>query len=204
MNYKLETKRTYNTFADDFESKFKIHAQQYLKKEMRKFLELLSPKSKILDIGSGPGDHALLFQNQGHEITCIDLSEEMIKKCKENGLNAQLMDFENLEFPENSFDGIWACTSLLHIPKENLGKILKQISQIMKPQGIFFLGMKQGNGECFNIQDRYPGTKRWFSLYTNEELRKYLEPHFKIKFYFGTTINGKQTFLNYLLTKKII
>ena len=48
----------------------------------------------------------------------------MIRLCKQKGLNAQIGDLENLPFDDNSFDGIWACASLLHMPKSNLPKVL--------------------------------------------------------------------------------
>ncbi len=200
-DYKEETKKAYDLFTNTFERKFEDHFYQNLD-EVREFLNRLPKNSKILDIGCAAGTHALYFQNQNHEVFCIDISEEMIKRCREKGLKAEVMDFENLIFPRNSFDGIWAYTSLVHSPKEKLDDILKQISHILKPEGIFFLGTKKGEDEGFRIQDKYPGTKRWFSLFSDKEIRDYLKPHFQVIFHSEKKVDDNHTFLHYILRKK--
>src|SRR3989338_4372351 len=152
MDYRSETKRCYDLFADDFDTKFEVYVQQYLYQEIAELTRRLPPPATIVDLGSGPGNQALYLQHQGYKLTCIDISETMVEKCRQKGLAATVMDFENLEFPSNSFDGVWAYTSLLHIPKQNLEWALMQISAIMKPSAYFFLGMKEGSGEGFRKQ----------------------------------------------------
>ncbi len=201
-NYKTETIKAYDTYAEDFCRKTEKYAKElnYLKEIVDKFLKNIPQKGKILDVGCGSGNYALLFKNKGYNVVCVDLSKEMIKISKERGLNAHIMDFENLKFPNNSFDGVWAYASVFHIPKANLNSALKQIYQIIKPKGIFYLGVFQGNGESFKTDNNYPDTKRWFSLYEDEELRKYLEPYFKVLFFSETKL--EHNFLNYILKKK--
>lgn len=198
-DYKVETERSYNAFVDVFDTKFEEYLK-YVENEIDEFLRRLPSNGSILDVGSGPGNHALRFQNRGYEVLCIDIAEEMIQRCEDSGLEAKLMDFENMQIPENSFDGAWAYTSLLHVPKENFGGVLNQISKVVKPSGIFFLGMKEGDGEGFIIEDKYPGTKRWFSLYTNNELREYFKDLFQVEFHSKTKVKDK-IFLNYILRK---
>ena len=201
MDYKEETRHAYNTFPDTFDNKFETYLQQSGEK-INKFLKRLPSNSKILDAGSGAGNHAVHFQQAGHNVICIDISEEMIKLCRKKALSAQIMDFEHLKFSPESFDGVFAYTSLLHVPKEKIRDILEQISRVLKPSGIFFLGMKKGNNEGFRVQDKYPGIKRWFSLYTDKELRTYLVPLFHIESYFEITRDEQHSYMNYILKKK--
>ena len=202
MDYKEETRKSYDKFPKDFENKFRNYIEDYLVEEIKEFLKRLPPKAKILDIGCAAGDKALYLKKLGYELTCIDISEEMVKICKENGLNARVMDCEDMEFAENSFDGVLAYTSLLHVPKNKLLKIIERISEIMKSGGWFFLGMKEGDGEGFRGQEKYPGTKRWFSLYRDNELREYLLKYFNVDFYSETKRDESHMFLNYILKKK--
>ncbi len=202
MNYKSETTKTYDTFPDEFEEKFKSYLQDYLRTEVDEFLKHLPPKGKILDVGSGAGNQALYFKNLGYEVVCIDLSKEMIRKCIEKGLNAFLMDFEEINLPERSFDGVWSYTSLLHSPKSKMQEILKQILIVLKPNGVFFLGMKQGVGADFKVQEKYPGTKRYFSHYLDDELKELLTPMFNLIFSSKTKLRETNVYLNYVLTKK--
>lgn len=63
------------------------------------------------------------------------------------------------------------------------------------------MGMKQGDFEGFLESDKYPGCKRFFSLYSDPELRGALEPHFEI-FHTSVVPLGDSTFLNYLTRDK--
>ena len=201
MDYKEETKKAYDMYSDIFENKFDEY-MNYIKEELDKFFNSLPANPKILDAGSGPGNHSLYLKNKGAEMFCIDISKVMVKRCIAKGLKAEVMDFEHLHLAENSFDGILVYTSLLHIPKNKFLDILLKISKCMKPAGILFLGMKKGEGEGFVVRDdRYLGTKRWFSLFSDEELRKMINSHFSIELFSETTVERK-IFFNYFLRKK--
>ncbi|MBN1644731.1 class I SAM-dependent methyltransferase [Candidatus Woesearchaeota archaeon] len=156
--------------------------------------------SKVLDIGCGTGNYSVYFKEKGHDVIAIDISEAMVDHCKERGIDARLMNFADLDFHSESFDGIWAYASLFHVPKDKLPDILKQIHNISKNNSIIYLGVKQGDGEGFVEDNRYPGTKRWFSFYQDEELRELFGPLFNVKFHLVTKSNTN--YLNYLLDKK--
>ncbi|MBC7086585.1 MAG: methyltransferase domain-containing protein [Methanomethylovorans sp.] len=65
---------------------------------------------KVLDVGTGPGFLALMCAEMGNEVTAIDLSDNMLKKAKENALirgvsiDFRQGDAENLELPDDYFD----------------------------------------------------------------------------------------------------
>lgn len=61
----------------------------------------------------------------------------MVELCLQKGLEAYQMDLENLKFSSSSFDGIWAYTSLLHMPKANFPKILDNIASFLSDNGLF-------------------------------------------------------------------
>ena len=102
---------------------------------------------KILDVGSGPGRDSYFFKECGCNPICIDNSEEMIVLCKEKGLEAHVMDMEDMRFKEKSFDGVWAYASLLHTPKIKFDNILKNINLLLNDDGLFFIGMVGGDTE---------------------------------------------------------
>jgi len=197
-DYKEETKKVYEKFTLKFAEKFAEYLPKYLLMEIEEFAKKIPGGGKILDIGSGSGDHALFLKNKGFDVFCIDISPEMIELCKEKGLKAKVMDLEKLQFQPKSFDAVWAYTSLLHIPKSNLNSVLKKIKETLKPNGIFFIGMKKGAGEGFVSENKYPGVKRWFSLFSDEELRDFLEVYFIIDSYSETKVDDDHVFLNYL------
>lgn len=201
-NYKSETKEAYDKFAPEFEKKFEEHFYKYVQEKADKYIILLKGKT-ILDLGSGPGNHAIYFKQKGLNVFCLDNSEEMIKLCKEKGLYAKLGDIEDLKFAPESFDGVWAYASLLHIPKEKIGTILEKIYLILKKEGLLAIALKEGSGEGFETDERYPGSKRWFSYYSEEEIGGIFGKYFVIKAH-SKTVGKKTIFNHYILKKKSI
>lgn len=201
MDYKTETVRAYNTYPEKYDVWFN-ESFSYFKDRADAFISYLAGK-KIVDLGSGPGNHAEYFKKKGFNVLCIDISEAMIKLCKRKGLKAEIMDIEDLQLPEKSYDGIWANSSLHHIPKEKIPKILNQIIKILKSNGFLYLAVKEGKGQGFEINEKYPGTRRWFTYFMDEEIRKLFGESFDIIHFSRINIPGsKIIFLNYLLRLK--
>ena len=112
-----------------------IHLGDRLLRE-RKF-DLRGSKS-ILDVGSGAGQiakHLLKFADPQAEITCFDLSHEMLRRaCKR--LKSQrpryvVADITRLPFPDRSFDCVTCGYVLEHVPDPRLG--LSELSRVMMP-----------------------------------------------------------------------
>jgi len=175
MDYKRITIESYNKDVKKFSKGFKV-MNSIKSHRFQKFIDLLKGR-KILDLGCGSGDHSLYFKQRGLDVTSIDLSEEMIKLCKERGLDALLMDIENLKFEDKSFDGIWAATSLLHIPKSKLGTVVKKLNSILISGGILYVSVKESKGEKL-VEDKSGNTKRFFVFLREEELENLFEKYF--------------------------
>ncbi|RLQ96203.1 class I SAM-dependent methyltransferase [Falsibacillus albus] len=159
------------------------HLQSWKINEMNKFIEKTPPKGTLtlLDLGSGPGHQADYFKNNGFEVTCIDLSTSMIETCKQKGLNAIEMDFSDLEFPSSHFDLVWSMNSLLHIPKAELPITLKNIQSVLKPGGLFYMGV-YGGAESEGIwEDDTYEPKRFFSFYRHKDIQMAVSAFFKVE-----------------------
>ena len=163
----LETLKTYKEIALLWNGKHPN--MDFWRSEFEKFQRFL-PKKKIIDIGCGSGRDATLFVSAGYEYTGIDLSDDMLTVAKELVPEATFlnMNMYSLNFPDRCFDGFWATASLLHIPKKNIGIVLREIKRVVSVGGVGFIAMKEGKGE--GMVDR-----RFFALYTLEEFREVLE-----------------------------
>jgi SAM-dependent methyltransferase len=137
-------------------------------------------KRSLLEIGSGPGRDAKLFQDQGLDVVCIDLSPEMVKRCQAKGLTAYVMDMSDLQFPTNKFDAIYALNSFLHLSKAEMSAVLRRIALVLKPSGLFFLCLY--GGENFEgIWEKDACTpRRFFSFYGDDDLRQIVGETFEI------------------------
>jgi SAM-dependent methyltransferase len=175
-NYKEETINHYNQNAKKLSEKFKDLMDLSRRNEFPKFIELLKGK-KILDLGCGAGDHSLYFKEKGLDVVSIDISEKMIELCKEKGIDAKIMDIENLQFENKTFDGIWSVTSLLHVPKSKIKDVIKKLHDILKDDGILYVCVKEGNGEGLL---EHTNTKRFFSFWQEQELIDTFKDNFEL------------------------
>jgi len=156
--------------------------QEWKKEERSLFLSLLLQEQKetLLEIGAGPGKDSAYFQEGGLKVICIDLSPEMVNLCKQKGLNAKVMDFSNLQFPDGSFDSVYALNCLLHLHKKELPSVLVAINAILKSGGLFYMGMHGGiDYEGVWSEDPYE-PKRFFSFYDSDHLKRVVSEVFEV------------------------
>ena len=133
------------------------------------FLSLLQPGAAVLDLGCGSGRDSREFLREGFDVTAVDGSKELCRKAGEfTGLRVRNLLFEDLDY-EDKFDGIWACSSLLHLPPETLIKVFYRMTLALKPNGVIYCSFKYG--ECSGIKKG-----RWFTDLNEEKFRELLSP----------------------------
>lgn len=156
--------------------------QDWKAQERAGFLVILQQEHKhtLLEIGAGPGRDSLFFLEQGLKPVCIDLSAAMVELCQQKGLPAQVMDMLYLQFPDASFDAVYAMNSLLHLPKVEFPLVLQEISRVLQPGGLFYLGIYGGyEHEGIWDQDAYQ-PQRFFSFFSDEHLEEEVKTVFEI------------------------
>jgi ubiquinone/menaquinone biosynthesis C-methylase UbiE len=193
------TINTYNELAKEYDEETADFWDRFPRTFLDKFIELA--RGNVLDVGSGPGRDGLILQNHGLAVTCLDASEKMIALSREKELISVLGDFARLPFPDESFDNIWAYTSLLHVPKSEIEKTLLEIKRVLKPNGYFALGLIEGDTELY-LESSGVNQPRWFSFYRKEEIKKLLSTTgFKIA-YFESFVPKSKNYLNFIAIKK--
>ena len=111
------------------------------------FLQKLPKGAHILDAGCGSGRDSLYFVKQGYKVMAMDASKELCKLAEQYiGQPVLNLKFQDIAF-DNTFDGIWACASLLHVPSEELEKVLKNLKKALKQNGILYASFKYGDFE---------------------------------------------------------
>lgn len=118
-----------------------------LDKPIKEFLSLVKKGGHILDFGCGSGRDAKIFKEKGYLVDAIDGSEKMCEAAKAyTSLDVKCMNFEELD-EINKYDGVWACSSILHLDRKTLSSVLKKISASLKPSGVFYSSFRLGDGE---------------------------------------------------------
>ncbi len=150
--------------------------------ERRHFLAALRDEGKqtLLEIGAGTGKDGLFFQQHGLDVTCTDLSPEMVALCRRKGLQAYERDFLRLDFPPASFDAVYALNCLLHVPKSDLPAVLQAIQRVLRPAGLFYLGLYGGIDSEGVWDDDWHEPKRFFSFHTDDGIQQAVRPFFRV------------------------
>ena len=110
-----------------------------------KFLSKLPINSHILDFGCGSGRDTKYFLEKGYQVEATDGSFELCKMAREyTGIKVREMLFKELDEVEK-YDGIWACSSILHLSIVELSDVLKKMKIALKQNGIIYTSFKYGN-----------------------------------------------------------
>lgn len=111
----------------------------------KKFMDRLPPNAVILDFGCGSGRDTKYFLSQGYQVDAVDGSIELCKLASEyTGIEVKHAFFNELAEMEQ-YDGIWACSSILHLPLEELADVMRKMVAALKDNGIIYTSFKYGN-----------------------------------------------------------
>ena len=128
-----------------------------------RFMNQLQPGAYILDLGCGSGRDVKAFLDAGYQVDAVDGSSELCRIASEyTGIPVRQMLFQELDSVE-TYDSIWACASILHLPTEELEVVLHRIQRALKPRGILYTSFKYGSFEGLR-------NGRYFTDFTEEIL----------------------------------
>ena len=167
---------TYDIIAEKY---IRVNFEDIIFESFRdEFLLMIEKKgAKILDAGCGPGQDVSHFIEKGHKATGIDISPVMIKNAKKFVPKGEfkIMDLEDLEFSKESFDGLWALRSIIHIPKKDIPEVLKGFRKVLKKGGILMVGVIEGEGEKTISMPLTGKEEVFFNFFSQKEINSLVE-----------------------------
>lgn len=111
------------------------------------FLPRLAAGSHILDAGCGSGRDSHHFLLHGFKVTALDASWSLVQHARQlTGLPVLHCRFDAF-IAEQPLDAIWACASLLHVPHDDLARVMRHLANQLRPGGLFYCSFKYGVGE---------------------------------------------------------
>lgn len=165
-----------------------------------KFLHLLNEGAAILDFGCGSGRDTKYFLDKGCRVTATDGSAELCRRANVfTGIEVQEMLFQELD-DIDTYDGIWACSSILHLPKNELLLVIRKMSDALKSTGVIYTSFKYSDFEGVR-------NGRYFTDFTEDSFKEFIAeiPELTIEDYWITGDvrpgRGDERWLNLILRK---
>ena len=175
MEKNWENSRTDNPKEDYTIEYYNKNAEKFItgtvdvefEKMQNHFLDKLEDGASILDFGCGSGRDTKYFLEHGMHVEATDGSEELCRIASDYaGIPVKQMLFQELKKTEK-YDGIWACSSILHLPKQELKAVLMKMVDALKKQGIIYTSFKYGEFEGER-------NGRYFTDFTEDAFRDFV------------------------------
>ena len=175
----MDLAETYNRIAEDWH---RDHlADDWWRKGTDIFIKELSPSARVLDVGCGSGVKSKYLIDHGLTVTGIDISEKLLEIAKREVPEGEfrVLSMTDLDSMTETFDGVFAQASLLHIPKKDAGEVVQKMANRLVSGGLLCLVVKetrQDKPEEGILKENGYGYEyeRFFSYFTMNELEQYL------------------------------
>ena len=131
------------------------------------FLKELKDGAAILDFGCGSGRDSKYFLQKGYQVTAVDGSAKLCRIAEEKiGIPVIQMDFNDFD-EQDKYDGIWACSSILHLAKQELKNVLIHMEKALHDDGIIYTSFKYSD---------FSGIRngRFFTDFTEDSFRDFI------------------------------
>lgn len=124
---------------------------------------------RVLDAGCGSGRDVVAFWSQGFSVVGIDASEELCALARahlasiqgppqppaEGKASAEIRHASFAEVPSlGLFDGIWACSSLVHLDPAPATEVLLALRKALRPDGVLYVNFKLGDAPFVDAEGR--------------------------------------------------
>ncbi|WP_436925071.1 class I SAM-dependent methyltransferase [Halosimplex amylolyticum] len=135
-------------------------------------------RPRVLDVGCGPGWESAAFAEAGFEPVSFDLTASFLEQADERVPEATVVrgDMRALPFADASFDGLWACASLLHVPEAEVPATLAEFERVLVDGGVVLVSLKRSDAaDDRDRENPYDSDERHFERYEPETVTDLFE-----------------------------
>lgn len=142
----LDIQEFYNDVAREFADDW--YTNDSLLPVLKRFVELLPPAPKVLDLGCGAGYESMRLKGLGADVVGVDYSAEPLRIARERnpGIMFEQADFRHLSPMLGRFDGIAAIASLIHIRDDELDRVFAGMKNVLNENGVVMIVVIEGRG----------------------------------------------------------
>ena len=142
---------TYDTIAERYATDYfdELSRKPFDRELLSKFAELMPQGGRVCDMGCGPGHVGRYLATLGLTVLGVDNSPAMVAVARR--LNPALRfepgDMLRLQFSDESFAGITAFYSLIHIDRPRVPQALAELFRVLTKGGHMLVAFHAGEGE---------------------------------------------------------
>ena len=138
--------------------------------------ELTKHGSTVLDVACGPGNVTafLVRERPDLEVTGIDLAPRMVQLAKTlvPAANFLVNDCRRLTALGRVYDGITYAFGLNYLSQEDAEDMFESISQVLAPNGVFYLSVMLGCVEQSGVQTSSSGNQVYIYYRPRQEIER--------------------------------
>jgi SAM-dependent methyltransferase len=147
------------------------------------FVELLhrEGRSRLVDVGAGPGRDSVEFRDRGFGVIGVDLAPANVGLMHAQGINGIAGSLYALPFPDGSFDALWTMSTFVHVPHDRFDDAMSELLRVVSPGGPLAIGT--WGGHDFEGVPEFGELRphRFFSLAAHHRWRSMLEGHGRLE-----------------------
>lgn len=95
----------------------------------------------VVEVGCGAGRDGLIVRRGVSAYTGVDVSPAAVRTCRDRGLTPVQGSATHLPFDDDSFDGAWSMSTLMHLPGEGFAMALGEIARVVRTGGTVEIGV---------------------------------------------------------------
>lgn len=144
-----ETRQGYDRVSEEYASRFRneLDHKPFDREILGELAAALVGAGPVADVGCGPGQITAFLHAAGVDVQGIDLSPGMIEQARSlfPDVPFAVGDMRDLPFPDAHLAGATAFYSIIHIPREEVPAVLRELHRVLRTGGRLLLAFHLGD-----------------------------------------------------------
>jgi cyclopropane fatty-acyl-phospholipid synthase-like methyltransferase len=165
----------YDALGEDYVAWADSWADPARHRMLDEFSARMASGARVLDLGCGAGVASTRMLASRFVVTGVDFSEVQLEAARRNVPAASFIhaDLAQIDFPPESFDGVTAFYSVIHVPRDEHGPLFERVARWLVPGGLFLATL--GSGDDPDWMGEWLGQPMFFNSHDADTSRRLLK-----------------------------